>query len=102
MRGLLLAALVLGLFTACGDEAAKKYSTYQLCFDDVIKQDKTPSETIVKCCIEHEIAGEKGPVCGNDESNCINYLTVNLNQTDADITIKQEACAAYVVEKAME
>lgn len=98
MRGLLLACLLLA---ACGDEAAKKYSSYQLCFDDVIKQDKTNVETIVKCCIEHEIAGEMGPVCGNDESNCINYLTVNLKQTDADITVKQEACAAYVAEKAM-
>lgn len=103
MRGLVLgASLVVCLLAACGDEAAKQYSTYQLCFDDVIKQDKTNVETIVKCCIEHEIAGEPGPVCGNDESNCINYLTANLKQTDADITVKTEACGAYVAAKASE
>jgi hypothetical protein len=87
---------------ACGSDSKKKYDTYQACFDDVIKQDKTNVQTIVECCIDKEIGGMKGPLCGADEPECINYLTNNIKQTDADITVKQQACQAYVAEKAMQ
>jgi hypothetical protein len=90
------------LVAACGGDSAKNYDTYQACFDDVIKQGKTNVESIVECCIEKEIAGMKGPLCGADEPECINFLTNNIKQTDADITVKQAACQSYVTEKAMQ
>ena len=90
------------LVAACGGDSAKKYDTYQACFDDVIKQEKTNVQAIVECCIDKEIDGMKGPLCGADEPECINYLTLNIKQTDADITVKQAACQSYVAEKAMQ
>ena len=99
MRGLLLSLVFVA---ACGGDSAKKYDTYQACFDDVIKQDKTNIQTIVACCLDYEIGGMKGPLCGDADPDCINYLTANLKQTDADITVKQQACSAYVAEKAMQ
>ena len=99
MRALLVSLVFVA---ACGGGSSKKYDTYQACFDDVIKQDKTNVETIVECCIDKQIAGMDGPLCGADEPECINYLTTNIKQTDADITVKQQACAAYVAEKAMQ
>lgn len=99
MRGLLLSFLFVA---ACSSDTTKSYPTYQACFDDVIKQGKTNIESIVQCCLEETVSGMEGPVCGADEPECINYLTLNIKQTDAEITIKQQACAAYVVEKAMQ
>lgn len=100
MRGLLLASLV--LVAACGDDPPKKYSSYQLCFDDVKNNESLEApETIVKCCLEHEVMGMPAPVCGATEPDCINYLTANLKQTDADITVKMQACADYVAQKSM-
>ena len=99
MRALALASLV--LVAACGDDPPKKYTTYQACFDDVIKQDLTNVETIVKCCIDHEIGGMKGPVCGATDADCINFLTANLKQTDADITTQMQACTDYLAQKDM-
>ena len=99
MRGLMLSFLFV---VACSSEKTKSYPTYQECFDDVIKQDKTNIESIVQCCIEETVGGMEGPLCGADEPECINYLTNNIKQTDADITVKQQACAAYVAEKAMQ
>ena len=98
MRGLLIATLLLA---ACGGDSAKTYETYQACFDDLIKT-KPKTETIVECCLEKDVGGGMPPHCGDAEPDCINYLTTNLKQTDADITAKQEACAAYVAEKAMQ
>lgn len=99
MRGLLIATLLLG---ACSSDSSKSYETYQACFDDVIKSKPMKTETIVECCLERDIGGGKPPHCGDAEPDCINYLTTNLKQTDADITVQQEACAAYVAEKAMQ
>ncbi|MDQ3336747.1 MAG: hypothetical protein M4D80_16390 [Myxococcota bacterium] len=102
MRALLMSLTLLLLGAACGGGESKTYDTYQACFDDVLKQGKTNVETIVECCIDKEIGGMKGPLCGADEPACINFLTSNIRQTDADITVKQQACQSYVVEKAMQ
>ena len=100
MRALLVVVL---LVAGCGGSDPKKYTTYQECFDDKTEKDmKTAIEGIVQCCLDHEIGGAKPPLCGNDQAECINYLTANVSQTDADITVKTDGCAAYVAEKAME
>ena len=98
MRGLLIVTLL----AACGGDSAKSYETYQACFDDVIKSKPMKTDTIVECCLEKKVGGGEPPHCGDAESDCINYLTTNLKQTDADITVQQMACAAYVAEKAMQ
>ena len=93
---MLLAALLLG----CSDAPAKKYTNYQECFDDKVdRQMRDKVETIVQCCIDHELTSGKPPHCGADESECINYLTNNLDSIDADIQLKMQGCAAYVAEK---
>jgi len=98
MRALLLASLVL---VGCGDEEAKTYPTYQACFDDKTeKQSEKTVDAVVACCLDHEIGGAMAPHCGPDESTCINYLTANLSQTDADIQIRTQSCQAYLVAKA--
>jgi hypothetical protein len=100
MRALLFASLV--VLGACGGDDPKAYPSYQECFDDQTEKEQRPVvDSIVKCCIEHEIAKMPGPVCGNNEADCINFLTTNLSQTDADITVQTEACTAYVAAKAM-
>ena len=97
-RSLVLAGLLL---VACGGDDPKKYTTYQECFDDKTeKEDKSAIEGIVQCCLDHEIGGAQPPLCGNDDAECINYLTANVSQTDADITVKMQGCAEYVSQKA--
>lgn len=92
-------AIVLVLLVACGGSDPKKYASYQECFDDKTeKQNKTAVEGIVECCLDHEIGGAKPPLCGADQPECINYLTANVSQNDADITVKTDGCAAYVAE----
>jgi len=100
MRALLLASVV--LVAACGDDPPKKYDTYQLCFDDKKKQDIETPEAIVRCCLDHEIMGMEPPVCGNNDPECINFLTANLKQTDADISTQQASCTMYIAEKNMQ
>ena len=98
MRALVLAGWI--VVVGCGGDDPKKYTSYQECFDDKTeKEDKMPVEAIVQCCLDHEVAGAQPPLCGVDQPECINYLTANLAQTDADITVKMEACAAYDAEK---
>ena len=97
MRGLLLALLLVG----CSDDPPKKYMLYQACYDDKVDvQMKEKIESIVACCLEHEIGGAMPPICGADDAECINYLTANLSGVDADITAKMQACSKYVAEKA--
>lgn len=101
LRGLALASFV--LLAACGGDSEKTYDTYQLCFDDLTeKQDETVTEAIVRCCIDYDVMGATKPVCGDVQSDCINYLTANLSQTDADIAIQTNACNKYLEERAMQ
>jgi hypothetical protein len=95
-----LASIV--LLAACGGESEKTYDTYQLCFDDKTeKQKETVTDAIVRCCLDHDIMGTPKPVCGATQSDCINFLTSNLDQTDADISVQTPACQKYVTEKDM-
>jgi hypothetical protein len=87
-------ALVL-LAGACKDDPSKSYETFQLCFEDQTeKEGLLVVDAIVACCIDHPIAGES-PACGADEPACINFLTDNLDQTDAGIPERMQACQLY-------
>ena len=98
MRALCLVALLLA---ACGGDSAKSYRSYQECFDDKFdKQHKMTNDSIVECCLDHSVGdGAEPPNCGNSDPECINYLTANLSQDDADITVQTSACAEYLAEK---
>jgi hypothetical protein len=86
------------LVGACKDDPVKSYDTYQMCFDDLTeKEGVMVVDAILSCCIEHPIAGEK-PACGADEPACINFLTDNLDQTDADIAQRMMGCQLYANE----
>ncbi len=103
MRALLLGCLVLTALTACSSDEEKTYATYQECFDDLTQHaKKTTVDSIVECCIDHTVAGAKGARCGDTDADCINYLTANLKQTDADITVQTQACSAYIAAKAQQ
>ena len=94
--------LVLLVIAGCGGDEAKKYDTYQACFDDLTQhENKMKTDAIVKCCIDFTVGGMEGPRCGDTDADCINYLTANLKQTDADITTQMEACGFYVAQKPM-
>jgi hypothetical protein len=98
VRALVWAVVVCGLVVACSEDA-KTYPDYQTCFDDKFEHDQlTNVEAILACCLDHEIGDQPAPQCGATEAECINYLTANLAQTDADITVQTTACAQYVAE----
>jgi hypothetical protein len=85
----------------CKDDPEEAYATYQECFDDHTMKEMLPTqEAIVVCCLEHKINGIS-PACGDTKPDCINYLTINLNQTSASTTTVMDACADYVVQKNM-
>lgn len=89
MRRLLL---VLFLFAGCKDDPLPSYETYQDCFDDVTDNlDLEVVPAIVRCCTRHPIEGEI-EACGDTMPDCVNYLTDNLAQVDADIGQLMEAC----------
>lgn len=94
-RTLLLATLMLG-FVGCGEDEPEGFATYQECFDD--KHDFgmgiAVPDSIIECCLMHPIDGVM-PACGESQPDCINYLTNNLNQTDATPAEVQDACAVY-------
>ena len=85
----------------CKDDPIEAYPTYQACFDEHTMKELLPTqEAIVVCCLEHPINGIS-PACGDTKPDCINYLTINLNQTSASTTTVMDACADYVAQKNM-
>ena len=74
-------------------QVAQKNDMQALLYEELVKRTNG---------LEKKVGGGEPPHCGDAESDCINYLTTNLKQTDADITVQQMACAAYVAEKAMQ
>lgn len=89
---MLLALLV----AACGDDPPKSYDNYQACFDDQTEKGMLPvMDSIVACCLEHPIDGNR-PVCQSAVPDCINYLTINLDQVSASPTEVRTSCEAYV------
>lgn len=93
-RTLLLATLVLGF--GCGEEGPESFATYQECFDDLWDNGMglPVSETLLECCLSHPI-NDVMPACGATAPDCINYLTNNLNQTNASTVEVMEGCSVY-------
>lgn len=94
--------LVLVLVSACKDDPVQGFDTYQACFDDhTTGGEMLPTiEAIVSCCLEHPINGVS-PACKDTVPSCINFLTDNLNQTDASTVDEMDACQMYVDQMAM-
>lgn len=87
-------ALVL-LLSACGEDKPKAYPTYNECFDDLaLVQGKPVVDSIVECCLDHEIDGVEH-VCRETMPDCINYLVANLRQCRADTVQVRDACTMY-------
>jgi hypothetical protein len=102
MRALFLGLPLLWAFVACGDEGhqATPFTTYQACFDEHERDMLPVRENILECCLDHPIDGAR-PACGETTSECINYLTNNLDQTDAGTVEVMEACVEYIQQKMM-
>jgi hypothetical protein len=86
--------LIPGLFllASCGTETTSSFETYQDCFDDLTDNGgREVVDAIVQCCLDHPVGGDT-EVCGDTMSDCVNYLTDNLSQFDADIGQRMEAC----------
>lgn len=84
------------LAAACGEDPPKSYDNYQACFDDQTEKGMLPvMEAIVACCLDHPIDGNR-PVCQSAVGDCINYLTINLNQVSASPTEVRTSCEEYV------
>jgi hypothetical protein len=99
--GCLAFTLLLIGAVGCKDDPIEAYPTYQECFDDHTMKEMLPTkEAIVVCCLEHPINGIS-PACGDIKADCINYLTINLNQTSASTTDVMDACADYISQKNM-
>ena len=95
-RTLLFTTFVLALAAGCGEDEPTGYDTYQACFDELndFGRGLTVPESILECCLSHPIAGEM-PACGADKPACINYLTINLEQTSASTVEVQDTCTTY-------
>ncbi|MBA3456284.1 MAG: hypothetical protein H0T42_24500 [Deltaproteobacteria bacterium] len=101
MRARLFALMVI-LVSACGEDPPESFPTYQECFDSrTMDAAQLVPDAIVQCCLDHPIDGMTS-ACGTTTPDCINYLTVNLNQTSASQVEKMDACAAYVRARDME
>lgn len=100
MRAQLFAAMVILGSAACGgDDPPEAFPTYQACFDNrTMEAAVLVPDAIVECCLDHPIGGLTF-ACGTTTPDCINYLTINLNQTSASEIEKMDSCAAYVREK---
>ena len=86
------------IWVGCHSADDAPFDTYQLCFDQQTEVQLQPViESIVECCIDHAIAAVK-PACQNTVSDCINYLTANLVQTDASTVEVHDGCQAYITE----
>ncbi len=78
----------------CESEEPPSSATFQECFDD--RPDGDPAQDkIITCCLD-VIVGGKRYACGTTTADCINYLTANLDQTDAGQPEKMAACEMYV------
>lgn len=95
LPGLALALLVLPV--ACKDTSGPTpFPSYQECFDDqIFKVKAMVPDAILACCTDHPIGGVM-PVCGATKADCINYLTANLNQTDASTVEVMDTCQLYI------
>lgn len=94
LHAVLLAVAVATSVVGCESDEPPSAASYQECFDD--RPDSAlVTEKIVDCCLDFIIDGLRY-ACGTTTADCINYLTANLDQTDAGQPEKQAACEEYV------
>jgi hypothetical protein len=94
MKHAVLMAVALAALVGCEADEPPSAATYQECFDD--RPDNDPAQDkIITCCLDYVVAGLRY-ACGTTTADCINYLTANLDQTDAGQPEKMAACEMYV------
>jgi hypothetical protein len=97
---LLSLALISCLAAACGhDDGEEAYDTFADCYTDHHEVEAlTVSESIVVCCLDHDIGGAAhGTVCGAAAADCVTYITANT--TGPTSTEISAACDDYIVQK---
>lgn len=89
-----LLAVAVATTVGCESDEPPSAATYQACFDDLPDGDPA-QDKILSCCLDYIIGGLRY-ACGTTTADCINYLTANLDQTDAGQPEKMAACEMYV------
>lgn len=89
-----LLAVAATSIVGCESDETPGAATYQECFDER-PDNALVTDKIVDCCLDYIIGGVRY-ACGTTTADCINYLTANLDQTDAGQPEKQSACEMYV------
>jgi hypothetical protein len=87
-------AVALATSVGCESDEPPSAATYQECFDDRPDNDLA-QDKIITCCLDYIVDGVRY-ACGTTTAECINYLTANLDQTDAGQPEKMTACEMYV------
>jgi hypothetical protein len=94
--------LVIGVLfvAACNSKSGTKaFDTFDDCFIEfnfVEKPPLTVVDSVVECCLNHDIAMMKQPVCGDTQPDCINFLAANLAGPNAGIQDRMDACTQYI------
>lgn len=98
MRSVLVAVLFM---VACG-HSDHGYASFQTCYDEHVgPEGLTVQQSIVTCCLEHEIAEVHPPVCGNTAAECEAYLGTNLAASSGTAAERTGACIDYVTQKGL-
>lgn len=104
----LLAALVLSLSPACGDNGDDggvdhdSFATYQACWDEHHTTEMfTAPKAVTICCLSHPIGDQAmNVVCGDTATSCEAYVGTSLGSAAAatDITT---GCTDYITQRGM-
>jgi hypothetical protein len=100
MRLRLFCIALVSCLAACGhDHAAEPFDTFSDCYTDHHDVEAlTVSESIVVCCLDHDIGGAAhGTVCGTTAADCVTYITANT--TGPTSTEIMSSCDEYIVQK---
>jgi len=101
MKSLIAASFLLAI-TSCGEEGEEAFATFADCYvDHGVEEGLPPDEAIAVCCLDHPIAGETNVVCGESAQECVDFVDLEvLESDDPDLTIEEieAGCDIYIAE----